>query len=313
MNHDILVAHQDWTGIGPNGQGGLREAEHGMPGSFRRVASNESTLTVTRPLNEADALMRCAPGDTPEETVEQLQELRDSIITAQEALTPEEQFILNAIHSERLSVQQLADRLGLKSKGHMQRLIKAAEASLRNQLTMDPLIRERLHMEPDITPADWGTAAALVVAGFTPIGEPIHPKMALTLINNKTQTLRDMVNQGHVADKVLGPPIVTIGVAAANLLAADGLWNADEIVDLLCRKQHDYGHSNIMSFGMVGVAVRDSDKVARYNNLSARKTAGQAEPLIDAVLDMVGYGVIAQMLLDGTFLLELAEDLGVAA
>lgn len=300
-----------------------------MPGSFRRVATREGTSLSYRPINEIDALMRCAPGDEPSRTVKDIQSLRDAVNDAREQLTEEQQFILEAIHAERLSVDQLRVRLGLKSKGHTQRLIKAAEAALRELLTTDPLIQERLAMPadvtltwdefmssdevPDITPADWGTAAALVVAGFTPIGEPMHPKMALTLINNKTQMLRDLVNQGHVADSVLGPPIVTIGVAAANLLAADGLWNADEIVDLLCRKQHDYGHSNIMSFGMVGVAVRDSDKVARYNNLSARKAAGQAEPLIDAVLDMVGYGVIAQMLLDGTFLLQLAEDLGVAA
>lgn len=80
-----------------------------------------------------------------------------------------------------------------------------------------------------------------------------------------------------------------------------------EMHNLLCRKQHDYGHKNITNFGLVGVAVRMCDKIARLINME-RRGGGSAlvgEPLIDAYRDIVGYAVIAIMLHGGKFELEL--------
>jgi hypothetical protein len=239
-----------------------------------------------------------------------------------EQLNDEDRFILEAVHAERLSITELADRLGLARGGHVHRLVKRAEDHLRTQLVLSPLIRARIAMPtPSLPernqmldfninpPRTWDEAARQIVLGLSPT-EPLMPEhQAIGLINRKIEMVRDLVNQGHVGTKPLGGPIVTIGVAAANILSAKGMWDIDEMVALLCRKQHDYGHGNILSFAQVGVAVRLSDKVARFTNLTSKGVAGVAEPLEDALLDMVGYAVIAQMLMDGTFTLNLDDEL----
>jgi hypothetical protein len=80
----------------------------------------------------------------------------------------------------------------------------------------------------------------------------------------------------------------------------------DDLHNLLCRKQHDYGHQNIDNFGMVGVAVRICDKIARADNLLKRdKNAVKDETIVDTYTDIIGYAVIALMLDAGTFRLEL--------
>jgi hypothetical protein len=80
----------------------------------------------------------------------------------------------------------------------------------------------------------------------------------------------------------------------------------NEMLDLLASKQHDYGHGNITAFGLLGVAVRMSDKIARLENLVKRDDDAVNEPLLDTYMDIVGYAVIAGMLLNNTFELELA-------
>lgn len=80
------------------------------------------------------------------------------------------------------------------------------------------------------------------------------------------------------------------------------------ISNILINKQKDYGTENIIRFGLVGIIVRLSDKVARLNNLLL-KTAGdvkgaisvnsvQGESLIDTLIDIVGYCTIALMVMD---------------
>lgn len=87
-----------------------------------------------------------------------------------------------------------------------------------------------------------------------------------------------------------------------------GKWDPIGMLDLLVRKQHDYGHDNINAFGQLGLAIRMCDKIARYYNLARRGSRGMAEPMEDCLMDMVGYGVISRMLWDGTFNLELEMD-----
>lgn len=74
-----------------------------------------------------------------------------------------------------------------------------------------------------------------------------------------------------------------------------------DIVDLLVRKQRDYGHANILRFGKDGVLVRLWDKVARYNNLTARGYNANFESIDDTLRDIIGYVVILKMLENGTF------------
>jgi hypothetical protein len=96
-----------------------------------------------------------------------------------------------------------------------------------------------------------------------------------------------------------------LGLTATRLLEQLGLWDPQTMLDLLVRKQRDYGHGNIQAFGVMGVAVRVCDKIARYYNLVDDPMAAENEPFVDCLFDMVGYSVISSMLDDHTFKLEL--------
>jgi len=86
-------------------------------------------------------------------------------------------------------------------------------------------------------------------------------------------------------------------------------WTLDAQVELLARKQHDYGHQNINKFGEQGVLVRLWDKIARYENLVRRGVEPENESLRDTLTDIIGYCVIWQMLKNNTFQLPLECDL----
>jgi hypothetical protein len=82
------------------------------------------------------------------------------------------------------------------------------------------------------------------------------------------------------------------------------------MIATLCRKQHDYGHGNINRFGIYGVIVRLSDKIERLDNLRSKQVKPQNESIQDTLTDIVGYCVIALMLMDETFNLNLGDDYG---
>ena len=84
-------------------------------------------------------------------------------------------------------------------------------------------------------------------------------------------------------------------------------YDHNEMVQLLCRKQYDYGHNNITNFGTIGVAIRICDKIARIDNLSKRPTPNN-ESLIDSYLDIVGYSMISIMLAEDSFTLPLKGE-----
>ena len=71
---------------------------------------------------------------------------------------------------------------------------------------------------------------------------------------------------------------------------------ADEVVELLAKKQMDYGQRNILDFGEFGVLVRANDKVARLKTLLAKDSDGQFESITDTWTDLAGYAIIALML-----------------
>ena len=79
----------------------------------------------------------------------------------------------------------------------------------------------------------------------------------------------------------------------------------DELGVLLCRKQHDYGHGNILAFGELGVLVRMSDKFERLKNLHKQGITPKNEAEEDTIFDIAGYAVIDLMLKRGLFELQL--------
>lgn len=67
-------------------------------------------------------------------------------------------------------------------------------------------------------------------------------------------------------------------------------------VQVLDRKQQDYGPGNISAFGEVGVLVRCNDKIERLKNLwnTGRLRDGACEESAeDSWLDLSNYGIIA--------------------
>ena len=85
----------------------------------------------------------------------------------------------------------------------------------------------------------------------------------------------------------------------------------DEQYALFCRKQMDYGPSNIAMgtdlktdeekrLSLIGLIVRINDKVQRLINLVVKNNReAQNEPTIDAFKDLACYGIIAQIVKNG--------------
>jgi hypothetical protein len=84
-----------------------------------------------------------------------------------------------------------------------------------------------------------------------------------------------------------------------------------EQYDLFCKKQMDYGPSNIAMgtdlstneqkrLSLIGLIVRINDKVQRLINLVIKNNReAQNEPTIDAFKDLSCYGIIAQIVKNG--------------
>jgi hypothetical protein len=83
---------------------------------------------------------------------------------------------------------------------------------------------------------------------------------------------------------------------------------AQEVAELVIKKQTDYGPKNIMNSVVspeLAIAVRLNDKLARLVNLTQNGADGQNESLQDTAMDIMGYGLVLKMVLDGDFELPL--------
>jgi len=108
---------------------------------------HEATLRGhRRPETPIEALMMAASGEDAVESVVELQPLREAIAECIEKLNEQDRFIIDAINSEMISLEELGGRLGV-SKPHAWRLRNAAYERLRFHLLENPIIRERLGLE----------------------------------------------------------------------------------------------------------------------------------------------------------------------
>ena len=85
----------------------------------------------------------------------------------------------------------------------------------------------------------------------------------------------------------------------------------DEQYAMFCRKQMDYGPSNIAMgtalktkedrrLSLIGLIVRINDKIQRLMNLVVKHNRdAQNEPVMDAFKDLSVYGIIAQIVDNG--------------
>ena len=88
------------------------------------------------------------------------------------------------------------------------------------------------------------------------------------------------------------------------------LLTSSEILNTVIKKQKDYGHKNISKFGITGLVIRVHDKIARVENLMGRQKGTNAvadETILDTLMDIIGYSIIAYMWLNNTFMYELEK------
>ena len=71
-----------------------------------------------------------------------------------------------------------------------------------------------------------------------------------------------------------------------------------EIVEMLIKKNHDYGDDNLVKRGLLGIIIRMEDKLARLDNLYIiPKKPHVEESLEDTLKDIAGYAINAIRLL----------------
>lgn len=239
--------------------------------------------------------MMAGIGEDTVESVVELQPLREAVAQCIEQLSEEDQFIINAINSEMISFEELGERLGV-SKPHAWRLKNAAYERLKYLLTMHPIIRRRIQVA-----ATWEESAAQWVDHLSSMS-----KSPQVMNADSIGRMRDKAAETAQHEELSPIFWTSVACSAINELKYLKKWDNDEMVNLLGRKQNDYGHGNIEKFGQFGILVRLSDKVERLKNLKKKKA--QSEPYEDALVDIVGYCVVALMLDDGTFGLELGDD-----
>lgn len=247
---------------------------------------NEHRLTST-PHTDWEWMMQ--NGDHHEGDTVHIRIVEEAVNNVDESM----QDVLRAIFFEQIPYSELGERLGC-SKTQAWRKAQAAIATIKTMIGNHPILLERYNVNNS-----WDEAAKTIIDSFdrTTIDRPAD----IGIVEYCIDLLRTAANDHEQ------PPSFafnTLGIEAVAQLKSCGEWDADEFADFLCGKQHDYGHDNINSFGLVGLAVRLSDKVARLRNLS-KKIGAKNESILDTWNDIVGYAVIAEMIFTNTFNLEL--------
>jgi AcrR family transcriptional regulator len=252
------------------------------------------------PENDYEALMQAIPFEEPQQTSESLMVLRETVAQYVDDLDPRSLWIVNACISEGKSLQAIADELGM-TKTHVWRLRNQAFETLRIAMSTDTTIRKSVRFAET-----WEQSATQWVMYLAGDNE-MEPITADTMIEYR-DSMAETIELGDTMNRVVEAMASNLAKQTINLLRMQEQWDTGEMISTLCSKQHDYGHGNINRFGLVGVVVRLSDKVERYKNLQGRKA--ENESTYDTLLDIVGYCVVALMLLDETFNLNLGDDYG---
>lgn len=220
----------------------------------------------------------------------------DVVANAVDDMPTESRYIIESIFYERIPYSELGPRLGV-SKVHAWRLTKKALAQLERILHNNYTINMRYNMFQT-----WDDAAEAIVNDM----DAFLPSAPTTLkaMSGMQQRLAENVRESREIPIQL---ITDIGDSACSQMKHDGTWRADVMHELLVGKQRDYGHENILLFGLAGVAVRMCDKIARLKTLTTEGHEPTNESLLDTWRDLVGYSVVGLMLWNNTFKLNLKE------
>ena len=106
-----------------------------------------------RPETPMEALMQAAPGEDIRESVEELQPFREAVASCIDQLNEQDRFIIDAVNTEMISLEELGERLGV-TKTHAWRLRNSAMDNLRKIMLQDPTVLERLRNNDETT--DYG-------------------------------------------------------------------------------------------------------------------------------------------------------------
>lgn len=100
------------------------------------------------PDNPMQALMETLPFGEPVESAQEKEPLREAIAECMDLLSEQDRFIIHGINTERLSLGQLAKRLGV-SKPHTMRLRDKAYDNLKEYLLTNKVVRDRMGIYDD--------------------------------------------------------------------------------------------------------------------------------------------------------------------
>ena len=273
----------------------------------------EKLRSRRQPSSEIEALMQTAPGQEPIPSADEILELREAVAEAIESLPAKHRKTIQLLMYKGLSLREAGELLGY-SDVHVMRLRNAAYGKLKEALTMNIILRRRYEMA-----STWHQSATQWCAHLGSLSKP----------NNKIdfKTLHDRIDAliGITFHNNLEPnpdAFIAIATPVVSYLRANDWWDSAQMAQLLAHKQHDYGHGNIMRFGLKGIVVRLTDKYERLANLQFTKDfledGGTVAPLVnetiaDTLHDIIGYCVVGLMVLDDTFKLSLGEEYGISA
>jgi hypothetical protein len=228
-------------------------------------------------------------------------EVREAVYNAVQSLSEDHRIAIEARYFYGKSFSDMARELGFSSKSSAYDKLQDAEEALRQLLLESRDVRfflgENMNTWNEAARFELDRISTSLKAGYKFDGD---------LFSDYGRMMGEATRSGD--ESVIVVFAWYTAIEAARCLDSMGLWDADELEYILVSKQHDYGHDNINAFGQIGVAVRLSDKIARYYNLVRRDREAKNEPFMDCLKDMVGYGVISAMLGIGTFDYQLKED-----
>ena len=94
--------------------------------------------------------MQAAPGEDIRESVEELQPFREAVANCIDQLNEQDRFIIDAVNTEMISLEELGERLGV-TKTHAWRLRNSAMDNLKKIMLQDPTVLERLRNNDETT------------------------------------------------------------------------------------------------------------------------------------------------------------------
>ena len=256
------------------------------------------TIHSHTPINEYEAIMVTMPHEEPEMPSAELMALRDRVGEFIEMLEPRLQWIINGIMNEGKSLQDIAEELAF-TKTHIWRLRNQAFEELRNLMSTDTTIRKAVRMADT-----WEQSATQWVTYLAGTG---NDPIVIEDMEAYLDAIID-INESAIQTNNLETLYMRLAERTIALLRKYNHWDTGQMISLMCRKHHDYGNEGMARFGVYGCTMRIYDKAARYKNLYERDAA--FESTHDTLVDIVGYCIIALMILDDTFELELGEHYG---